>query len=585
MDVFAPDSAVPEPLLRALLVGGDASPELVRAAGLAETLAQTIPQTLADGPGAKRGGMSPADLELLARDLRLSAWEADPLRGSLAAPVLTRDAARPFLDAVRRNVLQTVAERDRPPDDSRYFARLLERREHDKTMSFLFGRLEAEPGNLHWLRHLAALALAAGDSEAAARAAAHLRHSPQGVLAPLAFVADRIDAEAAFLHHDFVLAERRFASAWAVFPMGPVRRIWAEALLRLGRRDEAIALLGRDFAAHPCNVTTLLRLHDLALGLDRARATLSGGLALLLYTCNKAADLDHTLASLAAADLSFAPGARLVVLDNGSTDATADVVTAWIDRMGGDRLSRVDLPVNIGAPAARNWLARHPAVMDAAYAAYLDDDADVPRDFLGRLAAAVQAFPKAGVYGCRVVDAANPAHIQSADLFFEPLPEPPGDPAFSRAFEPSRAHLHSLDMGRFDYLRPCASVTGCCHLFSRDCLRQVGDFDIRLSPSQYDDLDHDFRCLLAGHVPVYQGHLRVLHRKRTGSQGRPGGSQYAAGFANQFKLHQFHSREQFAAMAEAAFRAARLDAAVKWSWLSERMPAGTAVPGEEEGRM
>ncbi|MEF3698243.1 glycosyltransferase [Desulfolutivibrio sp.] len=576
MDVFAPVSTVPEPLLRALLVGGDGSPELVRAAALAEALA--------DGPAAGQGGMPPQELHRLACDLRQAAWEADPLNGSLAASVLALDVARPFLDEARRRVLAAVSGQDRPPADVRYFARLLERREHDKTMAFLFGRLEAEPGNLHWLRHLASLALAAGDFDAAARASAHLRHSPLGVLAPLAFLADRIDADAAFLHHDFALAERQYAAASAVLPMGATRTRRAEALLRLGRRDEAVSLLGRDFATHPFNVTTLLRLHDLALGLDRTRATLPGALALLLYTCNKAADLDNTLASLAGADLSFALGTRIVVLDNGSADATADVVTAWIDRLGPDVLSRVDLPVNIGAPAARNWLARHPATQGAAYAAYLDDDADVPRDFLGRLAAAVQAFPKAGVYGCRVVDAAHPAHIQSADLFLEPLPEPPGEPAFSRAFEISRAHLHSLDMGRFDYLRPCASVTGCCHLFSTALLRTAGDFDIRLSPSQYDDLDHDFRCLLAGHVPIYQGHLRVLHRKRTGSQGRPGGSQYSTGFANQFKLHQFYSRDQFAAMAEAAFQAARLDAAVKWTWIAEQVHVPAAAPGQAGGQ-
>jgi len=576
MDVFAPASTVPEPLLRALLVGGDGSPELLRAAALAETLA--------GGPDAAQGGTPPRELLRLACDLRQAAWEADPLSGSLAASVLALDAARPFLDEVRRRVLLTVSVQDRPPVDARYFARLLERREHDRTMAFLFSRLEAEPGNLHWLRHQASLALAAGDFDAAARAAAHLRHSPQGVLAPLAFLADRIDADAAFLHRDFALAERRYAAAWAALPMGPARRLRAEALLRLGRRDEAISLLGRDFAAHPYNVTTLLRLHDLALGLDRVRATFSGVLALLLYTCNKAADLDNTLASLAGADLSFAPGMRIVVLNNGSADATADVITAWIDRLGPDLLSRVDLPVNIGAPAARNWLARHPATQGAAYAAYLDDDADVPRDFLGRLAAAVQAFPAAGIYGCRVVDAAHPAHIQSADLFLEPLPESPGGPSFSRAFTTSRAHLHSLDTGRFDYLRPCASVTGCCHLFSTALLRTAGDFDIRLSPSQYDDLDHDFRCLLAAHVPIYQGHLRVLHRKRTGSQGRPGGSQYSTGFANQFKLHQFYSREQFAAMAETAFRAARLDAAVKWTWIAEQMHMAAAAPDEAGGQ-
>jgi GT2 family glycosyltransferase len=564
---FAPGASVPDPLARALLAGGDGRGDLARAADAV--------QAMANGSEAAPG------LAALARELRLAAFEADPLDGAAAAAVLASEAEHPFLDAPRLALARAAADRDAPPADARYFIRLLERRDHGKTMAFLAGRLQAEPDNLHWTRHLASLSLAAGDLAAAARAAGHLRRTGPAVLAA---VADLIDADAAFLAQDFRRAEGLYAAAAAVCPLAPavVRR--AEALVRIGRRALALDVLARDIARRPWNVTTLLRLHDLARSRDQDVAPLTGGLALVLYTCNKADDLDRTLAGLSRADLSFAPEGRIVVLDNGSTDATPDVLSAWADRFGPDRFRRIDLPVNIGAPAARNWLMRHEAVQNAAFTAYLDDDADVPADFLGRLGAAVQTYPGAGVYGCRVVDAERPAHVQSADLFIEPRPAPQDDRAYSRAFETSRAHLHNLDMGRLDYLRPCASVTGCCHLFAARTLLDVGDFDIRLSPSQYDDLDHDFRCLLADKIPVYQGHLRVLHRKRTGSQGRPGGSQYSIGFANQFKLHQFYSHDQFQAMADAAFRAARLDAAAKWEWLADNGIIGAAAPNPARGK-
>jgi GT2 family glycosyltransferase len=565
---FAPESPLPQALARALLAGGDGRPECERAAGLAESPVQ--------GPGDEA-----RDMAVLARDLRQAAFEADPLDAAPAAAVLALDEAAPFLDAPRRALARLTAAQDAPPADRRYLTRLLERREHAKAMDFLAGRLKAEPGNLFWPRKLASLALAEADFPAAALAAGHLRQTGPAVLAA---VADLFAADAAFLSGDFQAAEARYAASRAACPLFPARVRRAEALVRLGRRAEAMDVLSRDLAARPWSVPTLLRLHDLARGLDHAVSPLPGNVALLVYTYSKAGDLDRTLKSLSEADLSFAPGVRLVVLDNGSADATPDVLSAWADRLGPDFFSRVDLPVNVGAPAARNWLMRHEAVQNAAYAAYLDDDADVPADFLGRLGAAVRDFPEAGVYGCRVVDAANPAHVQSADLFIEPLSAPPDEHAFSRAYAASRAHLHSLDMGRFDYLRPCASVTGCCHLFATRTLRHVGDFDIRLSPSQYDDLDHDLRCLLSGKTPVYQGHLRVLHRKRTGSQGRPGGSQYAMGFANQFKLHQFYSHDQFQAMADAAFQAARRDAAAKWEWLAEQKMIGAAAPNPARGK-
>jgi glycosyltransferase involved in cell wall biosynthesis len=557
MDVFSPACNVPEPLRRILVAGGDGRPELERAAALAESLSRQTPAGNA--------------LAGLARDLRLAAFEAEPLDGAGAAAVLALDAGRPFLDPARRGLARAVAAMDSPPSDPRYLVRLFTRREHDKTTAYLESRLAEEPRNLFWTRQLAGLALAGGDSQAAGRAASLLRRPPFDMLAPLA---DLIEGDAAFLRQDDEAAGR----LWAGCPLDAARARRAEALVRLGRRERAVDLLRRDRAARPWNVATLLRLHDLERDVDRATAGLDGGLALLLYTFNKASDLDRTLAGLSRADLSFAPGTRIVVLDNGSTDATPDVLAAWADRLGPDLFERVDLPVNIGAPAARNWLMRHPRVTGSAWAAYLDDDADLPPDFIGRLAAAVRAYPGAGVYGCRVVDAGNPSHIQSADFFLEPIPAVPGAPPFSRAFETSRGHLHSLDMGRFAYLRPCASVTGCCHLFAARTLREVGDFDIRFSPSQYDDLEHDLRGLLNERVPVYQGHLRVGHRKMTGSQGRPGGRHYVAGFANQFKLHNFYSEEEFAAMARYAYEAAFRDAGEKWTWLAQRQGGGEGPP-------
>ncbi len=549
MDVFCPTLTVPDALRRILIAGGEGRPELEKAATLAELLARQE----SAGP----------DLARLARDLRLAAFEAEPLDSRGAAAVLALDAERPFLDQPRRDLARTVAAMDAPPSDTRYLVRLLKRREHDKTLAFLESRLEEEPDNLFWTRQLTGLFLARGDYDAASRAASLLRRPPFATFVPLA---DLIDADAAYLCQDYETAER----LWASCPLDAARAKRAEALVRLGRREEAVGLLRRDRAVRPWNVATLLRLYDLERDVDRATAGLDGGLALLLYTFNKARDLDRTLAGLSRADLSLVPGARIVVLDNGSTDATSDVLAAWADRLGPDLFERVDLPVNIGAPGARNWLLRHHAAREAAWIAYLDDDADLPPDFIGRLAAAARAYPRAGAYGCRVVDFSNPSHIQSADLFLEPIPPAPNAPLFSRAFETSRSHLHSLDMGRFDYLRPCASVTGCCHLFAAGTLREMGDFDIRFSPSQYDDLEHDLRGLLMDRIPVYQGHLRVVHRKKTGSQGRPGGRHYAAGFANQFKLHNFYSGEEVAAMARAAFEAALRDAGEKWTWLAKR---------------
>ncbi|MFP5239868.1 MAG: glycosyltransferase family 2 protein, partial [Acidobacteriota bacterium] len=120
-------------------------------------------------------------------------------------------------------------------------------------------------------------------------------------------------------------------------------------------------------------------------------------------------------------------------------------------------------------------------------------------------------------------------------------------------------HHQTLDMGQFGYVRPCATVTGCCHMFRTERLLAQGGFDLRYSPTQYDDLDHDVRLLLAGLTPVYQGRLRVRHFKSTGSQGGVGQAQWGLGWANQYKLHQKFEAEDFRRAAATAQKAALED--------------------------
>jgi hypothetical protein len=65
-----------------------------------------------------------------------------------------------------------------------------------------------------------------------------------------------------------------------------------------------------------------------------------------------------------------------------------------------------------------------PEVRRREFLVFLDDDVSLPHDWLGRLGAAAALAPRAQVWGCRVVDEANPLVAQSVD--YTPLaPRPP----------------------------------------------------------------------------------------------------------------------------------------------------------------
>ena len=140
--------------------------------------------------------------------------------------------------------------------------------------------------------------------------------------------------------------------------------------------------------------------------------------------------------------------------------------------------------------------------------------------------------------------------IQCADFHLLPGDsldkKPISLPDFVQRFSLSTLHIQAAqDFGHFTYMRPCVSVTGCCHLFRRASLFETGLFDIRYAPSQFDDFEHDLRHVLRGDMPVYQGYLRIPHLRRTGSYSAGEDTQLANAWANMYKLHMCYPRETF----------------------------------------
>jgi GT2 family glycosyltransferase len=481
-----------------------------------------------------------------------TAFGENPLDGAMASELVSRQAVRDALPGPTLEALVALSANWQCPENTGYYERLLVRRDFDKTLRFLAQAVDKEPENLFWREQGVALALVAGDVELAGRMAAFApRPGLEGV-------ATCVNARVKAFGGHLPDAARLFQGTDGIF--GPAFGAKAAGLCMLGEGEPASAtLLLLDAVRHaPWDTSLLLRVHDLLAGRERELCRLSGSTAILLYSWNKAIELDATLRSLLGSELG---GASLFVLNNGSTDDTAQILESWRLRfdahLGPGRFTSISLPVNVGAPAARNWLMHHEAVARHDFICYLDDDVELPGDWLLRLGAAVREYPGAGVWGCKVVDHANPALIQSADNHLTVDPDGPGLDLTRLApnpFKLSDLHIQGLDCGLFDILRPCASVTGCCHLFRAAVLDKSGDFAIHLSPSQYDDMEHDLRLCEAGTFPVYQGHLALRHKKRSGAASRVSAQAEGNALGNKYKMQTMHDRAAILA-AQAAERA------------------------------
>lgn len=480
-----------------------------------------------------------AALAALIQDLLGTAWAGSPLDGDLAQ--LCSGQPWPGWPRLPQNVADTLkayANFWRPPVASDPWwtlpgdpAGIAERR------AMLQARLEAEPRNLFWKSEAWGFAWPRADW---ALADAALR--PEAWPRTLAPVRLQALAQALLARGEVADALTALYEAGAFFPDGsPGLR--AECLLRLGREAEAVDVLAASVARAPWRGSEVLRLSDLVSGAAREVSPVPGSVAVLLYTWNKASELDETLASLAASDIFGAGrGARLWVLDNGSSDATPQVLAGWQERLG-TALSVLRLPVNIGAPAARNWLLSLPEVRGHDFLVFLDDDVALPADWLGRLGAAAVRFPEASVWGCRVVDEANPLVVQSVDYTPQAASQ---DIDGGHPMSLPTLHQNQPDLGQFAYMRPCVSVTGCCHLLRTADIGRTGGFDIRFSPTQYDDLERDLRVFLGGGHAVYQGHLVVGHKRSSGQLAERSAAEIGNATANTHKLLTKHPAAELA---------------------------------------
>lgn len=460
---------------------------------------------------------------------------------------LTRFAAfnadRTFLPQRAAGFFETLASRlpDLPEDDRELWTAVMQEGDARLAIKFLMPRM-ATPQGLAWLGLCWDGLLRFGSASLPEAALTALAADED--LAPLAA---RLRAEAAF---HYASTEEALQAVDAVDP-----EIWgfwpayhrAELLLRAGETDAGAELLSALAAKMPWHPNLLLKLDSLRNPLPLAEAPGEGEVAILAYSWNKADLLEQTLDSLRRSEIG---AGRVFLLDNGSTDHMQDVFRRageWF----GDRLHTVSLPVNIGAPPARNWLLSLPAVQACKWAAFLDDDVLLPEDWLQRLLGAAGLKPDAGVVGCRITASEKPYGLQSADYNLLTIPPDPGGPGeFPRRINIFDSCSGALDDGLFTYNRPCLSVSGCCHMVSMEAIRRAGDFDVRFNPSQFDDLERDLRSALKDMPAVYCGSLAIRHVQHSSLAKASTSAQMGHIMGNKFKLETKYEDAQAVRLTE-----------------------------------
>ena len=533
-------AAIPPAVREALAVSSAGSPRLIK-----------LVSAIAEELGTKTPPENVPVLMALAADMALSAWEQAPFTPHVCDVLLQVQEQYPFLpEKVLKNVRRNMASTQRDSQTLKTLAGFLKSNDVDAAKNFLATELKSTAHSMP--RFALHFGLYGNDLEWLTR---YL--SEAGDISPM--MRAMAKADILFAKEEWEKAGKEYTDLYSEASLPGLLVKAGECFLRMGERKKAATLWRQAWKMRPWATNIVLQLTDLLRNDDLPGELPEGKGAILLYSWNHARDLDLAMESLAASETGGVP---ILLLDNGSTDDTASVAMRWKEALG-EQLRLTTLPTNVGAPAARNWLLTLPEARTADWVVYLDDDAIVPSDWLGYFGTALKAHPKAHIVGCRVVDMFAPLTLQSVDLHFE------CDLVSERqvGFNVTSYHEGMPDFGEFSYMRPCISVTGCCHLLTRSSLDAVGGFDLRFSPSQFDDLDRDLRSGTNGEIPLYNGHLRVGHRKRSGSAVNISAWQKANVNGNSLKVQQSHPAEAVNTLHSAALSVLEKDLAERLAML------------------
>lgn len=183
---------------------------------------------------------------------------------------------------------------------------------------------------------------------------------------------------------------------------------------------------------------------------------------------------------------------HIIVVDNASTDGSADAVTAKFPEIELIRHSR-----NLGYAGGVNAGLRRCLESGALYAAVFNDDAVAEASWLERLVAYLEEYPESGAVACKVLQSDKKTIDSTGDYLTNwGLPYPRG--------------RGEADRGQYDIPGEIFAASGAASLFRVEALRQVGLFDEAFF-AYYEDVDLGYRLQSQGWKVGYEPRALAYH--------------------------------------------------------------------------
>lgn len=272
--------------------------------------------------------------------------------------------------------------------------------------------------------------------------------------------------------------------------------------------------------------------------------------------------LHHTWQCLQAlADTATATAFEVIVVDDGSSDATASEVP----RISGVRFHKN--PQNLGFIGACNAGAE---LARGEYLFFLNNDTAVQSGWLEPLLRSFDEFSDVGLVGSKLVY--PDGRLQEA-----------GGIVFNDGSGWNYGRFDHPDDPRYDYPREADYCSGAAIMIRKSLFEEFGGFDSLYKPAYYEDTDLAFKVRSRGLRVIYQPASRVVH-----FEGITGGTDTGSGTKRFQVINQAKFLERW--QADLARQPAPTDHAGIWRAATHRargrmllIDATTPTPDQDSG--
>jgi GT2 family glycosyltransferase len=209
-----------------------------------------------------------------------------------------------------------------------------------------------------------------------------------------------------------------------------------------------------------------------------------------------------TLECLASLQQLTYQNARIVVVDNASSDGTGDAICS--------AFPNAELIVNtsnLRFAGGNNVGIRRSLERGAEYVLMLNNDTVVDPEFLSRLVEAAEGNKQVGIVGPKIYYFDDPKCIWFAG----------GSIKWWRG-RVTHIGIREEDNGRYDATTEVDYITGCCLLIKRKVIETIGMLDERYY-IYGEDVDLCIRALRSGYKSIYVPSSRVWHKLSASTKG------------------------------------------------------------------